>query len=446
MDSENVLAADGTAFANGGLTKEPVTADENGDVSNWLNGSAGEVLDTASENPNENSGSHSDLDASEHLKEASVGTQVENVNDPKHTRDRKAQGKVKGEKPSGGKNVSSVSVKKKNNNEKSADAKVAVSNGSAAPNAHTTKSLKSKSFNDREAHGKKQGKHDAAPTEVAGNKTKLKPLKKQSHDTSEGDSESSKSPKAEDGKSRRVGALPNYGFSFKCDQRAEKRREFYSKLEEKIHAKEQEKNNIQAKSKETQEAEIKMLRKSLNFKATPMPSFYQEPQPPKVELKKIPPTRPKSPKLGRKKTTADSEEGTDQSPRIGRLSLDEKDSKNNPGAKETLPVDPKKPGFRKSLPRLPSQKTSLSNGKNEGKPAPAKATTNLVKVKAKPGKKKPEKDADSTNQSSPADDTAVPSSDQDQAPTTESSNAHPDAYDQTSTESPMALQPVTVEH
>ncbi|MCO5548842.1 hypothetical protein L7F22_002304 [Adiantum nelumboides] len=76
--------------------------------------------------------------------------------------------------------------------------------------------------------------------------------------------------------------------------------QFNSKVEAKITAKVAEKNQAEAKTQEEADEEIKQLRKSLRFKATPMPNFYQEAGQPKMESKKIPPTRAKSPKLGRK--------------------------------------------------------------------------------------------------------------------------------------------------
>ncbi|KAJ4959386.1 hypothetical protein NE237_026497 [Protea cynaroides] len=235
------------------------------------------------------------------------------------------QGKSKSEKPS------------------SADSGKLTKSAPARKSVESRKSVSESNIPDAEGL-KEQGKH-------------LKPLKPGSHNQVERN-KNSLSP-------RIVGTLPSYGFSFKCEERAEKRKEFYSKLEEKIYAKETERNSLQAKSKESQEAEIKMLRKSLTFKATPLPSFYQDPVPPKVDLKKIPPTRAKSPKLGRHKNSSASEAEGNGSRSCGsvRLSLDEKVSHNGL-MKGSSPSQTKKP-FRKSLPKLPSEKSTLANSADD---------------------------------------------------------------------------------
>ncbi|KAI9118349.1 hypothetical protein K1719_010681 [Acacia pycnantha] len=380
MDSSNLSPAAGLEEVHqNGVYEELADSGKHGVVSNEADPNAAEITGTVAQNGNlGNDGlldnTATDISVAESKEESNDSTVSNNVaitkaKEVKNTeqlRTSKGPVKTKAVKPANPKGVHTSGVKK-TKDRKDEEAQPSVLNGSLTSNSRQP--VKSKSFNDGKTQiSKHSEKSDAASSGSTIENKKPKALKKGTPDKVQGEAQSSSNITAEDAEPPKVGMVPNYGFSFKCDERAERRKEFYSKLEEKIHAKEVEKSNLQAKTKETQEAEIKMLRKRLGFKATPIPSFYQEP-PSKVELKKIPTTRAKSPKLGRRKNSTGSElDGSPSSsaPPLGRLSLDDKVSKSNP-IKKTTPAHPKKPQ-RKSLPsKLPSEKTSSSKAPNNEK-------------------------------------------------------------------------------
>ncbi|KAF5743317.1 serine/threonine-protein kinase PRP4 [Tripterygium wilfordii] len=359
MDSDNLKPADGLeVFHLNGVHEQLPGSGEDDAVGDNVNGISegtsettggsgnfvtAEMLDDSGTNNSPPAEPREESNAHVKNKKLAVSKEgkVKDANHSKQAKSVKLQGKSKNEKPSSPRIIAATWVKK-SKDERDVGTTSTFSNGSVASNPRVKQPFKSNSSNDRQIHPSKQsGKPDAVL------------------------SDSQISPKAEEAQQRRASALPNYGFSFKCDERAEKRKEFYSKLEEKIHAMEVEKTTLQVKSKESQEAEIKQLRKSLTFKATPMPSFYQEPPPPKAELQKIPPTRARSPKLGRKKSLMlDSEENGNHSLRPGSLSLDEKLSRNN--TSKVSPVIVRKPQ-RKSLPKLASEKTIFLSSTNTEK-------------------------------------------------------------------------------
>ncbi|CAH8361536.1 unnamed protein product [Eruca vesicaria subsp. sativa] len=150
----------------------------------------------------------------------------------------------------------------------------------------------------------KVSKRDVPPVAV---RKPLQPDNKK-HMDDEDDSFSIASSVATSLRRAKSGVTHGSAPTFKSAQRAEKRKEYYQKLEEKNQALEAERNELEQRQKEEQEAALKQLRKNLKFKAKPVPNFYYEAPPAKPELKKLPLTRPKSPKLilSRRKSFSDA--------------------------------------------------------------------------------------------------------------------------------------------
>ncbi|XP_011091942.1 protein WVD2-like 2 isoform X1 [Sesamum indicum] len=167
---------------------------------------------------------------------------------------------------------------------------------------------------------------------------------------------------------------------FSCVDRLERRKEFYSKLEEKHKALEKEKLEYEARTKEDEQAAIKQLRKTMVYKANPVPSFYREGPPPKVELKKLPVTRAKSPNLTRRKSCGDAVKSSpDDKGLCGRATRHSvgiyREGKASPVQKKSSPLTPK------SKDHAGLRKSNGSNKVKKNSPQQFKETTGSSHVK-----------------------------------------------------------------
>ncbi|KAF3431123.1 hypothetical protein FNV43_RR25853 [Rhamnella rubrinervis] len=93
-------------------------------------------------------------------------------------------------------------------------------------------------------------------------------------------------------------------FSFRSEERAAKRKEYFQKLEEKRIAEDAENKHLETRSQEKTVQDVKKMRHNTGLKARQDEDLCSGPQFPSNQMKKIPLTRPRSPKLGRKSTSS----------------------------------------------------------------------------------------------------------------------------------------------
>ncbi|TYH25336.1 hypothetical protein ES288_A03G160100v1 [Gossypium darwinii] len=115
-------------------------------------------------------------------------------------------------------------------------------------------------------------------------------------------------------------------FSFRSEERAAKRKEFFKKLEDKMMSKEAEKSQMLKKSKEKAKNELNKLRQSTDVKARSNEDSCHGSQFSSNYVKKITSNWPQSPKSGRKPSPSTVQDANSRHPR--RPSIKAESSKN----------------------------------------------------------------------------------------------------------------------
>ncbi|GMJ13257.1 hypothetical protein HRI_004994900 [Hibiscus trionum] len=115
-------------------------------------------------------------------------------------------------------------------------------------------------------------------------------------------------------------------FSFRCEERAEKRKEFFKKLEDKMNSKEAEKSQMQITSKEKAKNDPNKFRQSTDMKTKSNEDSCHGLQIPHNYVKKITSSWPQSPKLGRKPSPSTVQNANSRPPR--RPSINTESSNN----------------------------------------------------------------------------------------------------------------------